>query len=70
MQPRQQQQQHELQQDKELPCKPIAARFQEIFVDLIGMHCSFTEAATRHVLDGRFESFLAEGERSFLRAHC
>ena len=45
-----------------------SARFQEIFVDLCSLHASSLEAASRHVLDSRFDSFLGEGEREFKRA--
>mmetsp|Transcript_41019 Transcript_41019/g.86198 ORF Transcript_41019/g.86198 Transcript_41019/m.86198 type:complete len:329 (-) Transcript_41019:328-1314(-) len=47
------------------PNKPTAARFQEIFVDYIGMHCASLDASSRHVLDDRFDSFLGKGEREF-----
>lgn len=47
------------------PDKPSAARFQEIFVDYVGMMCSSLDAASRHVLDDRFDSFLGKGEREF-----
>lgn len=50
---------------KEPPDKPTAARFQEAFVDLIGLHCAVLDAESRHVLDERFDSFLGSGERDF-----
>lgn len=45
------------------PNKADAARYQEIFVDLVGMHSASLDAASRHVLDERFDSFLRKGER-------
>lgn len=42
--------------------KAQAARFQEIFVDLVAMKCACLEAP-RHFLDDRFDSYLGEGER-------
>lgn len=50
------------------PHLPSAARFQEIFVDLCALHASSYDAASRHVLDSRFDSFLSSGEREFKRA--
>mmetsp|Transcript_5513 Transcript_5513/g.9865 ORF Transcript_5513/g.9865 Transcript_5513/m.9865 type:complete len:174 (-) Transcript_5513:753-1274(-) len=52
----------------EPPNKPTAARFQEIFVDYVGMHCASLDAASRHILDDRFDSFLGKGEREFKEA--
>ena len=50
------------------PHLPSAARFQEIFIDLCALHASSYDAASRHVLDSRFDSFLSDGEREFKRA--
>ena len=50
------------------PHLPSAARYQEIFVDLCALHASSYDAASRHVLDSRFDSFLSSGEREFKRA--
>ncbi|CAB9516283.1 expressed unknown protein [Seminavis robusta] len=47
------------------PNKAAAARYQEIFIDLVGMHCASLDAASRHVLDDRFDSCLQKGEREF-----
>jgi hypothetical protein len=52
------------------PDKSQAARFQEIFVDLVGMICTIDDAASRHVLDDLFDCFLGEGERAFKKIHC
>lgn len=52
--------------DADPPNKATAARFQEIFVDLIGLQYATMEAASpSHFLDERFDSFLVEGEREF-----
>lgn len=46
--------------------KAEAARYQEIFLDLVGIECANLDAASpRHVLDDRFDSFLDTGERQF-----
>lgn len=50
------------------PDKAAAARFQEVFVDYVGMQCASLDAASRHVLDDRFDSFLGKGEREFKQA--
>jgi hypothetical protein len=42
-----------------------AARYQEIFIDLVGMLYAVNDAASRHVLDDRFDSFLSPGEKEF-----
>mgnify|MGYP005847403427 CR=1 FL=1 len=47
------------------PVKSIAARHQEIFIDMVGMECTWLDAGCRHVLDDRFDSFLDRGERAF-----
>ncbi|CAJ1968199.1 unnamed protein product [Cylindrotheca closterium] len=40
-----------------------AARYQEIFLDKVGMLYAVQDAASRHVLDDRFDSFLSDGEK-------
>jgi len=50
------------------PNLPAAARYQEIFIDLCALYASSYDAASRHVLDSRFDSFLGEGEREFKNA--
>jgi len=47
------------------PPLATAARYQEIFVDLCTLHAASFDAASRHVLDERFDSFLGEGEHEF-----
>eukprot|EP00977_Amphora_coffeiformis_P010306 scaffold2388_cov163-Amphora_coffeaeformis.AAC.2 len=47
------------------PVKSVAARYQEILMDLVGMSCAWLDAGCRHVLDDRFDSFLDRGERDF-----
>jgi hypothetical protein len=42
-----------------------AARYQEIFIDLVGMLYAVNDAASRHVLDDRFDSFFTPGEKEF-----
>jgi len=63
---KQQQQQQQPPHHHHLPNKVTAARYQEIFIDLVGLHCAGLEAASpRHILDDRFDSYLDEGERHF-----
>lgn len=47
------------------PNKAEAARYQEIFIDLVGMLYAVKDAGSRHVLDDRFDSFLSPGEKAF-----
>jgi uncharacterized membrane protein YgcG len=48
--------------------KADAARWQEIFVDLVAHTATVAGSASRHVLDARFDTHLPPGERAFKRA--
>ena len=48
--------------------KGDAARWQEIFADLVAHLTTVADGASRHVLDARFDSYLPAGERAFKRA--
>jgi hypothetical protein len=50
-----------------LPEKCVAARFQEIFCDLVALHHA-TNSCTRHVLDERFDCFLSVPEKQVKQA--
>ncbi len=45
--------------------KGDAARWQEIFADLVAHLTTVADGASRHVLDARFDSYLPAGERAF-----
>ena len=67
MHPRNNKNRNEKDEDIEPPPnKADAARYQEIFVDLVAMECANQDATSpRHILDDRFDSFLPKGERDF-----
>lgn len=44
---------------------PVAARRQEVFMDLVSLYCCQERMGARFMFDKRFESMLTEGERGF-----